>query len=198
MTGASVANVTVAFSPAGPFSLASGASQDVVATVSVGSAVATGSYDLSMTATSAGAGSRKDVQVIGLNVLPDASLSNQTRLGLDAVSLSGSAQVSPSFWACPTDPDNLWVAYLTTRIPHRQPGRGLGGALDRRRCDLDQVAGRQQRRLHLLCSGHQPAAPTAAASPSPGSRNRTNSALVSLLAHLFRRCVGHDRPAATA
>jgi len=111
MTGGGVANITVSFSPTGPYSLASGASQDVVATVSVGSGVASGSYDLSITTVSAGTGSRKDVQVIGLNVLADNSLPNEMRLGADTISTSG-AQVTPSFWACPTDPDNLWVAYL--------------------------------------------------------------------------------------
>ncbi len=53
MTGVSASGISVSLSPAGPLSLASGASQDVVATVSAGSGTA-GAYDVSLVATSSG------------------------------------------------------------------------------------------------------------------------------------------------
>jgi hypothetical protein len=106
MIGDSVSGVTVSFDD-DSLALASGASQDVVATVSIGSGVATGSYDLSLVATSGGTGNRADVQVIGLNVLPDTDLSNETRVVLD-----GGAQFSHSFWGTGS---NLWTAYLSAQ-----------------------------------------------------------------------------------
>lgn len=110
MTGASVSGITVAFDSAS-LALASGAAQDVQVVVNVGSAAATGPYDVSLIATSAGTGNRKDVQVIGLNVLPHITLSNEMHVGPGVVSTAGS-QVSPSFWVCPTTPTTLWMAYL--------------------------------------------------------------------------------------
>ncbi|HNS52379.1 MAG TPA: S8 family serine peptidase [Anaerolineae bacterium] len=112
MSGALASGFTVTFSPAGPLSLASGASQDVQATVSAGSGVATGAYDVSLIATSAGSGARQDAQVLALNVVPTGSLMNDTAVGPDAVSTAG-AQVSPAFWTCPSAPDTLWTAYLS-------------------------------------------------------------------------------------
>ncbi len=113
MTGASAAGFTVTFDPAGPFSLASGASQDVLATVAVGIGVANGAYDVSLTATSAGTGGRQDVRVLALNVQPNSDLPNSQRIDSSGqvVSVTG-AQVTPSFWSCPSDPDTVWVAYL--------------------------------------------------------------------------------------
>lgn len=105
MSGGGVANVSVAFSPAGPFSLASGATQDVQAMVTVGSTVVKGAYDVLVTATSAGAGNRKDAMAIPLNVLPDSDLSNETRV----VSVGG-AQVMLDFWATG---QTLWAGYLS-------------------------------------------------------------------------------------
>ncbi len=113
MTGASASGFTVTFTPAGPFSLASGASQDVTATVDVGSGVANGSYDVSLTATSGGTGGRKDVRVLAFNVIPNSSISNTAPIDAaqSVVSVAG-PQVSPSFWACPNTPSTLWVAYV--------------------------------------------------------------------------------------
>jgi len=111
--GAGASGITVSFSPAGPLSLASGAFQDVVATISVGAGVPDGAYDVSLTATSAGTGNRKDVRVVAFNVQPDASLPNTGRVDASrsVVSVTG-PQVSPSFWACPSAPGTLWAAYL--------------------------------------------------------------------------------------
>ncbi|MBN1139658.1 MAG: S8 family serine peptidase, partial [Anaerolineae bacterium] len=105
MTGDSVTNVTVAFSPTGPFALTSGATQDVQVTITVGGAVPKGAYDVMITAASAGTGSRKDAMVIPLNVLPNGDLSNEMRV----VSLPG-AQVMLDFWATG---QTLWAGYLS-------------------------------------------------------------------------------------
>ncbi len=121
LTGAAASGFTITFSPAGPLSLASGAHQDVAVAYAIGSGVTNGPYDISLTAASAGTGGRKDVRVIGLNVQPDTDISNSGRLGTGVVSLAGSAQVSPSFWTCPGDADNLWVAYLTTEAHTGSP-----------------------------------------------------------------------------
>lgn len=110
MSGVSASNITVSFDDAS-LDLASGASQDVEAVISVGSAATTGPYEVSLIATSASAGNRRDVQVIGLNVLPNVTLSNEARVGPGTVSTTG-AQVSPSFWVCPNTPTTMWVAYL--------------------------------------------------------------------------------------
>ncbi|MFZ2359296.1 MAG: S8 family serine peptidase, partial [Anaerolineae bacterium] len=105
MTGAAVPGVTVAFSPAGPFSLASEATTDVTATVNVGSGVSAGAYDVLVTAASTNAGNRRDAMVIPLNVVVAANISNQA----SAVSASG-AQVTSDFWA---SGQTLWAAYLS-------------------------------------------------------------------------------------
>ena len=105
MNGNSVANISVAFSPSGPFNLPSGASQDVQAAITVGGSVADGSYDVMVTATSAGMGNRKDAFVIPLNVLPNGDLSNEMRV----VSLAG-PQVMLDFWA---SGQTLWAGFLS-------------------------------------------------------------------------------------
>ena len=110
MTGANATGITVSFDNAS-LALASGASQDVEVVVHVDSTAGTGPYDVALTATSAGTGNRKDVQVVALNVLPHITLSNETRVGPGTVSTTG-AQVSPSFWVCPNTPTTMWVAYL--------------------------------------------------------------------------------------
>jgi hypothetical protein len=110
MTGGNASGFTVTFSPAGPFALASGASQDVTATIAVGSGVADGAYDVSLTAASGGS-ARKDTRVFALNIQPASSLPNAARIDSNVVSIPG-PQISPSFWACPSDPATLWVAYL--------------------------------------------------------------------------------------
>ncbi len=115
MTGAGVANVTVAFSPAGPFALASGASQDVQATITVGGAVPNGAYDVLVTATSAGTGNRRDALVIPLNVLPDADLSNEARV----VSLPG-PQVMSDFWA---SGQTLWAGFVSGESHNNGEGK---------------------------------------------------------------------------
>jgi hypothetical protein len=105
MSGNSVAGVTVSFSPAGPFSLASGASQNVQATILVGAAVSDGSYDIQVTATSGGAGSRRDGMVIPLNVIDGTDLSNETR-----VVSANAPQYASAFWGTG---NVLWTAYLS-------------------------------------------------------------------------------------
>ncbi len=106
MAGAAVPGVTVIFSPAGPFSLASEAAVDVTANVNVGSGVVPGAYDVLVTATSTNAGNRKDALVIPLNVVAAADISNQA----PAVSAPG-AQVTSDFWAAG---QTLWTAYLSS------------------------------------------------------------------------------------
>ncbi len=104
-TGAAASGITIAFDQTSPIALASGASQDVVATVSVGGGVSAGAYDVLVTATSANTGNRKDAIVIPLTVVAGATLANQNAV----VSLSG-AQVSSDFWASGS---TLWAAYLS-------------------------------------------------------------------------------------
>ncbi len=105
MSGGGVAGIAVSFDPTGPFDLASGAFQDVQATVTVGGAVANGPYDLSITATSNNSGNRRDSIVVGLNVLPDADLSNEARVISD-----DEPQFAHDFWGTG---QTLWTAYLS-------------------------------------------------------------------------------------
>jgi hypothetical protein len=104
MSGNAVSGIAVSFNPAGPFTLAAGAPQDVQATVSVDSGVASGPYDVTITASSGGS-SRKDAMVIGLNVIPGANLSNEKRVVQDP-----GPQYAPDLWGTG---QTLWAAYLS-------------------------------------------------------------------------------------
>lgn len=103
--GAAAAGFTVSYNPNGPYALASGASQDVQVTVTVGPAVSAGSYDVAITATSGGSSAIRDAQVIGLNVAPAAARYNEADVIRDA-----GAQVTPDLWA---SGQNVWTAYLS-------------------------------------------------------------------------------------
>lgn len=118
MAGAGVFGFTVSFDD-DSLALASGASQDVVATVSVGSGVTDGAYDISVSATSSGTGNRADVQVIGLNVLPDADLPNETRVILD-----GGPQFAHAFWGTG---DILWTAYISAESHNNSEAKIYAG-----------------------------------------------------------------------
>lgn len=113
LTGSAASGFSVSFSPAGPYALASGASVDVSAVITVSSGVANGSYDLTITAASSAGSPRQDQRVLAFNVLPAASLPNEARIDSNrsVVSVTG-AQVGPAFWACPTAPTTVWTAYL--------------------------------------------------------------------------------------
>ncbi|HZU85996.1 MAG TPA: S8 family serine peptidase, partial [Anaerolineaceae bacterium] len=104
-TGAAVSGLSISYTPAGPYALASGASQDIQATIIVATNTAQGAYDVAVTATSGGNSAIKDAQVIGLNVIPSTSLYNEKRVVADSA-----AQYSPDFWA---GGQNLWTAYLS-------------------------------------------------------------------------------------
>jgi hypothetical protein len=106
-TGAAASGISASYSPAGPYSLASGASQDVQVTVIVGTGVATGVYDVALTATSAGNSAARDAQVIGLNVIPSTSLYNEKAVVTDT-----GAQFSPDLWA---NGQNIWTAYVSAQ-----------------------------------------------------------------------------------
>ncbi|MBN2548983.1 MAG: S8 family serine peptidase [Anaerolineales bacterium] len=105
MNGVSASGITVTYNPSGPIALASGASQDVQVTVKVALGASSGAYDVALTAASAGAGSRKDAQVLGLNVLTPSSLLNETHIIADSA-----PQFAPDAWG---SGQTLWITYLT-------------------------------------------------------------------------------------
>ena len=71
--------------------------------IKVGAAVTSGPYDVGVTAT--GAGGRQMTQVIGLNVIPSASLLNEQRV----IAANGPQYLADSWGSG----QNLWVTYFT-------------------------------------------------------------------------------------
>jgi hypothetical protein len=121
MNGNNAPGFNVTFSPAGPYSLASGASQDVQVVVMVDNGVTSDPYDITLSAT--GTGGRQMAQVIGLNVIPITSLLNEKQI----VSTSG-PQYLAGFWG---NGQNLWIAYVTGE------GHNNSEADIRTRCSTD-------------------------------------------------------------
>jgi len=105
--GATVSGITVDFTPPGPFNLASATSQDIEATVHVGAEVSVGAYDVSIIATSAGTGNRRNALVVGLNVIPHTNTFNERRVVLDS-----GPQFAHAVWGTG---QTIWTAYLSAQ-----------------------------------------------------------------------------------